>query len=176
MKNGTQFYIKEHNDIWKYQTNVPLIHILEKYQFWADGWFTKKIYSVILWLLKKMKLRSGITKAEPNTFVMKSYRMYPDQITELIKKHKIDIEYIWHEKPQYLVIGNDAFYQLMKEKPEGFSMINQELQMYNDVPYYDEFDDYNNRKGQNFRRDTMFWQFKVLVVPWINGCFLLPNL
>ena len=52
--------------------------------------------------------------------------------------------------------------------------INSELQIYRDQKVYDRFDDFYNGEHQH-ERETMFWGFKIVMVPWINGCFLLPD-
>jgi hypothetical protein len=174
MNNATKFYIKKNEQIWSSLQEVSINDIFDKYKFYPESWLLKKIFPVIIWLLKKMKLKSSASVASIKTMNYKSYNIESYDLFQLILKHKIDIEYIWKEKPKYLVMGNDIFYKLMHEAPNNFTIFQQELLLQRQYDYYDDFNAYNN-KSMNKDIERMFWGFKVVIVPWINGLFLLPD-
>jgi len=172
------FYVKDKVDWWTSPTSnseVLFSDFLKKYKFYTDSWLKTKIFNITCWVLEKIGLKLELLLNVEKTVVYKSYRISYDDINYLIRKHSIDLEYIWHERPQYLVIGQDTFYKLYGKSATSFSMFPSELAINMDLPYYDsEFDKVNDRFS--YRTETLFWGFKVLVVPWIDGCFLLPNI
>jgi len=173
---ATKFYIKKKYDHWSSLQDVSINDILDKYKFYPDTWLTKKIFPVILWLLKKLNLKAGASISENKSSIYKSYTIHSMDIMELLRQQNIDVNYIWHENPQYLVMGNDIFKKITGDYAEHFGYFNSELKMYMKRNYYDDFDAYNNKPYNKYDTETMFWGFKVLVVPWINGLFLLPNI
>ena len=175
MEPATRFYIKKKEDRWSPLQDVYLNSILDKYKFYPDTWFTKKIFPVILWVLRKLNLKAPTSLADEVNMTYVSYTIHSMDIMDLLYKHKIDMSYIWNEKPQYLVMGNDIFKKLTGYYAESFGYINQELKLYRKYKYYDDFDAFNNRPD-HYDTEITFWGFKVLIVPWINGMFLLPNI
>ncbi len=173
-ENATRFYIKETHDRWDYAPDETLEAHLESNKFYVDGWFKKKVFNCILWILKKLKIKTSIVTASAQTMVMKSFRIDRYDIEQLLVHHKIDIDYIWEQKPRYLVVGQDVFQKLTGSPLMSINTVEREIPIQRNVEYGDSFDDfYGNRPRQEI--ETMFWGFKVIMVPWINGCFLLPE-
>lgn len=171
MDRGTEFYIKSSVDNWVGKSdNVSMADYLTDHKFHVIGGnFKKKIFDAILWLMKKLDVRTINLVNEPKTMVYKRYRLTQDDIKNLIRRHKIDLEYVWRENPRYLVVGQDVFQKLFNDQATHYSSIDMEFR-------------YNVARAQSdwgnvtYGSDVVFWGFKVLIVPWINGCFLLPNL
>ena len=173
-KPATRFYIKETHDRWQWEKFKTFDHYLTKNKFYTDGWWRKKALNVVIWILKKLKLKTDHVYAEPYDVVMRSHTIHRYDLEQVIRKHKIDMDFVWHERPRFLVVGQDVFQELTSEKLRAFHSYQEELPIYNDVPNYDRFGDFYGGQ-QQYRRETLFWGFKVLLVPWINGCFLLPD-
>jgi len=174
-KPATKFYTKKTNDIWKSHRGT-FYYYLQKHKFYVDGgWFKKKIFNIIMWILKKLNLKGDIVEASNNTLVMNSFSINKYDLMKMITKHKIDIEYIWEQKPRFLVVGQDVFNELCSSPLMNFLTYEEELPIHRDVPVYDRFGEFYGNKKQ-YRREQMFWGFKVILVPWINGCFLLPDI
>lgn len=173
-ENTTRFYIKETHDRWDYAPDDTLEDHLLRNKFYVDGWFKKKVFNCIMWILKKLKIKISIVSAMDKTMVMKSFSFHKYDLQELLRHHKVDIDYIWEQKPRYLVVGQDVFHKLMGLPLENFGTVQSEIQIKRLVEYGDSFDEfYGNRPRQ--QTEIMFWGFKVVMVPWINGCFLLPE-
>ena len=175
MNDATKFYIKKDEQIWSSLQNISINDILDSYKFYPESWILKKIFPFVTWLLKKMNLKSPASVAEIQTMNYVSYTIKSYDLQQLIIKHKIDVEYIWKEKPKYLVMGNDVFHELMGSVPSEMITIQQEILLHKQYDYYDEFDDYNNKPFKHNDIEHIFWGFKIVVVPWVNGLFLLPD-
>lgn len=171
-----QFYKKNDVDRWSLEKNKSLKGHLENHKFYPEGgWFRVKLFNIIMWLLDKLNLESGIVSSEKITLVNKSYRLDQTTLEKLIRRQSIDFGWIWDEKPRYLIIGQDTFEKLFNEKAMMFQKTQVELPLRREVQYSDEMIEmYGGVMPHD--TETMFWGFNVLVVPWIEGCFLLPNI
>jgi len=176
MKNATQLYTKDKISYWHgHGDSISIADHLIDNKFCVNGWFKKKVFNVMIWLMNKLDVRSIHLANIPREMVTKSYNITQIQIEELIKKYKIDLEYIWRENPKYLIMGQNVFQELFNEPSLHFSSIDTEFRYNVARPSYDDFNDYNNRKF-GYEVNVAFWGFKILIVPWIDGCFLLPSI
>ena len=173
MKNGNaiNYYVKETPDIWEPLYDTSFNKFLEKNKFYIDGYFKKMFLSSVLWLLKKINIKCDIVSANKKNFIVHKYRIDNVDLVNLIKESKIDMNYVWRENPKYLIMGNDKFEKLTNILSYEMISINHEMIINSQKPSHDEYGSYNNR----YHTDTMIWGFKIIVVPWIDGCFLLPN-
>lgn len=170
------FYIKkEVRELWYGDIKtVSFDEFLSKHKFYTKGFIKTKIFKLIMWLMRKLKMSIDIDMSNTREFLVK-YRIDYSNLYKVIKDQKIDLDYIMHERPKYLIIGNDIFEKLTGERAIGYGTIPAELQLqFNSKRVYDEFDHYNF-KPPVYEKEVMFWGFKIVVVPWINGCFLLPE-
>ena len=176
MWNINQFYKRTSVDNWSLIKEKSFANHLENNKFYPEGgWFKVKLFNIIMWLLKKLSLETNIVENNKITLVNKSYRLDQTMLEELIKHQMVDFDYIWNEKPRYLIIGQDTFEELFGDKATSFQRTQVELQLKREVEYSDEMVEmYGGVMPHEI--ETMFWSFNVLVVPWIEGCFLLPNI
>jgi len=175
-KPATQFYIKSDMPNWiGTGDDTSIADYIIDHKFYVKGNFKKKIFDAIIWIMKKLNVRAVTLSNKEHTMVYKTYKFDQLDLEKLIKKHKIDLEYIWRENPKYLIMGQNVFQELFNEPSLHFSSIDTEFRYNVSRSSYDDFNDYNNRK-YGYEVDVAFWGFKILIVPWINGCFLLPSI
>lgn len=166
------FYTKNIFNWWnKTERNVTFDYLINnKIKFHVDSKIKKYILNFIIWFMKKVDFRMDIICSEPKETIYKENVINDENIIELIRKYKINVEYIWREKPKYLIVGQDEYYKLTKEYAHSIQHTNCELKFYVDKNVYDGMNHSHNE------RETSFWGFKLVVIPWISGCFILPEL
>ena len=174
MKN-INYYVKETPDIWEFNKDIFFNKILDENKVYAEGYFKKNFLKGILWLLRKLNLKCDIISSHKENFTVQKHRIDNVDLIKLIQKSKIDMEYVWRENPKYLIVGYDQYEKLVGSAPTALTFLDNELTYHVNRPTYNEFDDYNN-KLMKMNAEVMIWDFKIIVVPWINGCFLLPSL
>jgi len=169
--SATRFYIKETTDKWDLSSETSINNFFKKNKFYVKGYWHKKLFNVIMFLLKKLNIKSSIVSASDQTLVMKSFNFDRYDIEQIINKHKIDVDYIWNQKPRFLIMGQDVFQELQNKSLINFGVVDFEIQLQNN----NNFSDYYGSTPK-YETEIMFWGFKIILVPWINGCFLLPDI
>ena len=171
-----QFYKKNDVAKWTLGNEQSFKKHLEHHKFYPKGgWFKKQLFNFIIWVLGKLKLETDIVSSDDIVLINKSYRLDQTTLEKLISRQEVDLNWIWEEKPRYLIIGQDTFYELFDERATSFQRTQVELPIKREVQYNDEMVEmYGGVMPHD--TETMFWGFNVLVVPWIEGCFLLPNI
>ena len=171
-----QFYTKETVDRWKYDLTIPLADYLEKNKFYTDGWFKNKILDAILWISRKIDLKIDLIKAHDEVRLYK-HSINSDDLLDMIYQHKVDMNVVWQEQPRYLILGQKQWQKLTGVTLHNFACVDYEVCLKRMVNYQDRFDAiFNNNNKRRFETKTLFWGFKILVTPWIDGCFLLPDI
>jgi hypothetical protein len=130
----------------------------DKYQYNPNGkapWLQRLCFRV----LDKLQAHAEFQEIK----IMRT-RLDLDKLVDALMRNKIDVERIYNKRAKYLVIGGDKWLALTNDTAHN-------LQMFT-VPY-----DFNARVGFNSTpTPKMFAGLKVIVVPWVDGLFVLPEL
>ena len=114
------------------------------------------LQKICFWVLGKLSAYQRFDKAEYD-YVEFVY----DDIVRAIIDHKDMLELVFHQRPEYLVMGRDEFFKLANT--ETFSS-----------PYAIMFPpDYQTAR---VNQPKMFAGLKILVVPWMEGMIVLPKI
>jgi hypothetical protein len=132
----------------------------DKFQFDPKAkapWLQK----VCFWLLKLLGAHAKFAQEH-----IKRVDIDLNKLVDALMRNRADVEMLYHKRAKYLVVGADKFEDLVTS-PEV-----QASYMMFEVPLH-----FNARAGYNGRpMPQMFAGLQVVVVPWIDGMFVLPEL
>jgi len=169
-----QFYIKESVGAWEdYKKNISFDEFLQENKIYTDGWLKKKVLYGIMWLLSKIDLKVEIVSADKKVMIHK-ITLNTDDIISLIQKNKVNLEMVWEEHPRFLVLGQKQWFELTNEKAYHFSKMSYELLLKRQIKTYDRFDSVFNG-SEKYQTETLFLGIQILVIPWVDACFFLPD-
>lgn len=130
----------------------------DKYQYDPKGrwpWLQRACF----WVLKKLGAFASFSEEH-----IQRVDIDLDKLVEAVMRNRADVEMLYRKRAKYLVVGADKFYEL--------SVSVQPHYMTFTVPHQ-----FNARVGYNNRpMPQMFAGLQVIVVPWIDGMFVLPEL
>jgi hypothetical protein len=122
----------------------------DRFEFNPKGkfpWLQKRLFKLLRW----MKADSFDKVIKYNTRTIDT-----SKIVEAIRFNKYDIERLYYKKARYVIMGYDAFTALDGEMREFLRF---------EAPI---------RMGMGNRSEIM--GLEIIVVPWIEGFFVLPDL
>lgn len=131
---------------------------LDTFQYNAKGkypWLQKLCFKALRWLRASALLQEG---------EVRRVRLDLDDLVKAIMINQSDVEYIYHKRAKFLIVGHDKFKELAKCEEFDYHFF--------DIPS-------NYRANVGYDREPMPYLFRglrVVVVPWIDGMFVLPDL
>lgn len=136
----------------QYERSVNSIWVPDRYEFNPKGrlpWLQKLLFKV----LRKLKADSFDTAV-----TYKTVEVDTDKILSALMENQRDIELLYHKRAKYVVMG-----------PSDFSRFSGELEAHQFMRF-----NFNARIGLGRAITPM--GLECVVVPWVEGFFVLPDL
>jgi hypothetical protein len=117
------------------------------------------IQRACFWVLRKLKAfaRFGATEIRRTELDL-------DKLVEAVMRNRADVMLLYNKQAKYLVVGMDRWYELTGAGDRNYLTF--------EVPH-----SFHARIGyDNKPLPQLFAGLKVIVVPWIDGMFVLPEL
>lgn len=131
-------------------TDIAPIELSDLY-FSTEGKIRSFFMNVLLYFVKRLAPSIG-----KRTVMMKSVTIDQKKVFDLLFEHRTNIEYMWNKKPKYLICGRDKSLELFQEA-NTYLNIHIETKL-------------------SWENETEIMGCQLIVVPWIDGLFFLPDL
>lgn len=134
------------------ETDTTSVWVPNRYEFNAKGkwpWLQRQLFKI----LDRLRAYSYDTQVTYSTVEVDT-----SKIVEALMQHQSDVHMLMERRAKYLVIGVDAFAELSNDPM---------------IRNYMRFD-FQTKIGYNNRYQML--GLECIVVPWIQGFFILPDL